>query len=366
MKIPSSIVVRLVLCAVSASFFVTTAVGQSDPLSEPGWTLVAHMKNSGGMFAGDSNLSPTYTYGTFVETPAASNDDFYRPFLANSSEILFITGNGLYFARGKYAEVLQVVNTRAGDFGANIDFTIAINGVVSATRCKILSRSPPSSFLEDPWISLAATHTPSLTIWGENGYVGDHNAVKNNNGGINVYVNPAVTPTQAPTMVPTVFVTKSYTYYKWEITGRKGSVADGVQAAAFDFLASNGQPVAWSNLNLQHGYPVNPSGSNPPGEAAGNLVDNFINSKWYDNFSFSQSVSGLSVVIFKFTSAQAFGGYQWTTANDVPSRDPSTWTLSGSDDGTSWTILDSVEGFSATDDRYTLQAPWYFLDSSAR
>jgi hypothetical protein len=203
MTTSSSLGIKVVLYAVSAAFFVAIAVGQSNPLSEPGWTLVAHMKNSGGMFAGDSNLSPTYTFGTFVENPSASNADFYRPFLDNSSEILFITGNGLYYARGKWPEVRQVVNARAGDFGANIDFTIAVNGVVSETRCNILSRAPASSFPEDPWISLAATHTQTLIIWGENGFTSaTHNAVKNNNGGINMYVRPTQ-PTSAPTTTPT-------------------------------------------------------------------------------------------------------------------------------------------------------------------
>jgi len=63
--------------------------------------------------------------------------------------------------------------------------TIAVDGIVSATRCNILSRRNP----EDPWISLAADHDPFLTIWGENGAdISPHTDVKNNNGGINVYV----------------------------------------------------------------------------------------------------------------------------------------------------------------------------------
>jgi hypothetical protein len=64
----------------------------SSPLLEQRWALVAHMKNSGGMFAGDSKLSSAYYSGTFVENPSASDVVFYRPFAANSSEILFITG----------------------------------------------------------------------------------------------------------------------------------------------------------------------------------------------------------------------------------------------------------------------------------
>ncbi len=153
---------------------------------------MAHIPGSGGMFPGDANLSPTYSYGTFVENPSASDAPFYRPFAADSSEILFITGNGLYFGRGSYPAVMQAVNARLGDFGPNIDFTIALNGVVSTRQCNILSRT---GVFEDPWISLTANHSPvELIIWGEYGEFGQtwatfpHATLKNNNGGLNVYV----------------------------------------------------------------------------------------------------------------------------------------------------------------------------------
>lgn len=92
------------------------------------------------MFAGDSNLSSTYSFGTFVENPLASDEDFYRPFAADSYEILFITGNGRYFARGKYAEVLQRVNAREEDFGPNIDFTHRLG---RGRLCNALQHSVP-------------------------------------------------------------------------------------------------------------------------------------------------------------------------------------------------------------------------------
>jgi hypothetical protein len=106
------------------------------------------------------------------------------------SEILFITGDGLFFGRGKYADVIQVVNARAGDFGPNVEFNILLNGVYSqGVMCNILSRAPASAYLEDPWISLAATHDPNLIIFGEDGWTGPRNPdLKNNNDGINVYV----------------------------------------------------------------------------------------------------------------------------------------------------------------------------------
>ncbi len=51
-------------------------------------------------------------------------------------------------------------------------------------------------------------------------------------------------------------------------------------------------------------------------------------------------------VVWQLTlpKAQALDRYAFTSANDVPARDPSTWTLEGSADGTAWTVLDRHEG----------------------
>ena len=45
----------------------------------------------------------------------------------------------------------------------------------------------------------------------------------------------------------------------------------------------------------------------------------------------------------KLSSAVVVSRYTITSANDVPARDPQKWTFSGSQDGTTWTALDSRE-----------------------
>lgn len=42
-----------------------------------------------------------------------------------------------------------------------------------------------------------------------------------------------------------------------------------------------------------------------------------------------------------YAAPQTFGGYSFTSAGDVAARDPQTWTFEGSNDGTTWTQLDS-------------------------
>jgi hypothetical protein len=43
----------------------------------------------------------------------------------------------------------------------------------------------------------------------------------------------------------------------------------------------------------------------------------------------------------KFRKAQHITSYTLTSANDSPSRDPKSWTISGSNDGNAWVLLDT-------------------------
>ncbi len=43
---------------------------------------------------------------------------------------------------------------------------------------------------------------------------------------------------------------------------------------------------------------------------------------------------------FEYFVPQIINGYKMTSGNDAPERDPKTWKIEGSDDGTTWTIVD--------------------------
>jgi len=51
----------------------------------------------------------------------------------------------------------------------------------------------------------------------------------------------------------------------------------------------------------------------------------------------------------KFKKAQHITTYSLTSANDAPSRDPKDWNLAGSNDGTTWTVLDTRTGETFSD-----------------
>ena len=78
-------------------------------------------------------------------------------------------------------------------------------------------------------------------------------------------------------------------------------------------------------------------GENGTNEGVANLFDGKTATKWLD-------FSGTSWVQVSFDAPVALNAYSLTAANDYPVRDPATWTLSGSNDGTTWTTIDSRSG----------------------
>jgi type 1 glutamine amidotransferase len=79
------------------------------------------------------------------------------------------------------------------------------------------------------------------------------------------------------------------------------------------------------------------SGDNPPNETRFDLVDGDIGTKWL-------TFSPTGWVAVRLQEAAAINHYAMTSANDAPERDPQDWALQGSNDGTTWTDLDTRTG----------------------
>ena len=89
-------------------------------------------------------------------------------------------------------------------------------------------------------------------------------------------------------------------------------------------------------------YPVGTLATSP-GKAAGTegpekAIDGTVDTKFYHN-----STSPLQPLILEFPVPMLFNGYAWYTANDASGRDAIVWTVEGSADGTTWTVLDSQD-----------------------
>jgi hypothetical protein len=161
------------------------------------------------------------------------------------------------------------------------------------------------------------------------------------------YGDQVVATTLAGISTPT-----GYRYYKWNISDIRTnpSSSGAIQVAEF-YFQTNGTDESWT------GVTVSARGENTvSAEGVDKLVDGNTSTKWLD---FSNSGSPLSWVKFDFGSGntKSFTGYKWYTANDEISRDPVSWTIQGSNDGTNWTTLDTRTNISVTNSRDTIVGP---------
>lgn len=151
--------------------------------------------------------------------------------------------------------------------------------------------------------------------------------------------------------------TALYRYVKWEITTiRDGGDTDCytgdvcTQASEFSLML-DGFDLVFDGITV-----TNPDGVNPPGSEAGQLIDSDTGTKFLDAaFSSGGSSLGSTSVIFDAGVGESFefNGYDWATGNDMTTRDAISWTVSGSDDDVSYTVLDTQTIYSTTTDRQT-------------
>jgi hypothetical protein len=139
----------------------------------------------------------------------------------------------------------------------------------------------------------------------------------------------------------------SYRYVKWTITAVRSS---GYGTQASDFCLQ----YAGTDIGGMSSSTVTSTGSITGGEEPQKLVDNDINTKWFTGTNPTLSVT------FDLGSTKVFNGYRWSTGDDMQERDPISWTISGSNDGSTYTTLHTVTSASITTDRSVLAGNWQF------
>ncbi len=122
----------------------------------------------------------------------------------------------------------------------------------------------------------------------------------------------------------------SFRYVRFNLKKTKGGNAPIIsQVAEFQFFNGASQVLVNSAAN--------DGGYSPSGEAPQYIIDGDINTKWL-NFE----TRGL---IFDFGSTKTFSSYEFATGGDAPERDPVRWTMEGSNDATTWTLIDNLTDF---------------------
>ncbi len=127
----------------------------------------------------------------------------------------------------------------------------------------------------------------------------------------------------------------AYLHYRLDLTAKSGSIT---QLAELRFTAAVATapttPVAPATTVELLPSGITAHGENGTKEGVANLLDHATATKWLD-------FSGTTWVQVSFATPRALEAYSLTSANDSPVRDPATWTLRGSNDGVTWTAIES-------------------------
>ncbi|MEV6928138.1 GH92 family glycosyl hydrolase [Dactylosporangium sp. NPDC051485] len=94
------------------------------------------------------------------------------------------------------------------------------------------------------------------------------------------------------------------------------------------------------------GSTVTVTAENPPNETKAALVDDTSMTKWL-------AFTNTATITCQLTAGATVKHYTLTSANDVPGRDPKNWTLQGSNDGSTWTTVDTRSNIDFVDRRQT-------------
>jgi hypothetical protein len=104
---------------------------------------------------------------------------------------------------------------------------------------------------------------------------------------------------------------------------------------SFDYI-----PLTSGTANLATGGTATASTGNPPSEGAPQAFDGTTGTKWYT----PTTAPGWLQYNLGAGHATVVTRYNVSSANDVPQRDPTNWQFQGSNDGTTWTTLDTETG----------------------
>ena len=142
----------------------------------------------------------------------------------------------------------------------------------------------------------------------------------------------------------------NHRYLKWSITEQKDdtTAVGGTMIQVEElYLKYTGSAVSWGSATI-----TNPNGNNPANEGPANLIDGNINTKVVD---LDLDVNGSSVFIIDAGSGNTLqaDSYYYVTGNDAEQRDPISWTIEGSNDGTNYTVLHTVTNATITSSRKT-------------
>lgn len=142
----------------------------------------------------------------------------------------------------------------------------------------------------------------------------------------------------------------SYRYLRWTITETLTTSSTICQVSEFHADNNFFQTVTTATTTQA-------AWTGSAGESPDKIWDNIQTSgnKWCDTGHGARG--GISQLIIDMGSSQPIQSYSYCTANDEVGRDPTAWTLEGSNDNTNWTLMDTRSGYTPPAGRNTWTAP---------
>jgi hypothetical protein len=137
--------------------------------------------------------------------------------------------------------------------------------------------------------------------------------------------------------------TTAYSQYKLQMTNNWGSILQLAEWEIFGSAGVSSSIYATAQLTTTGSLQdiTNLSGTitaqytdSPAGEDITKVIDNLSNTKYL-------TLHNSAWIQFQSTGSYVVTKYSMTSANDAVERDPLTWTFQGSNNGSSWTTLDS-------------------------
>lgn len=148
---------------------------------------------------------------------------------------------------------------------------------------------------------------------------------------------------------PSVAVT--YSYLKWQLLKTRGNPphAGAIQASEF-YVAVNGSDYSWGNATITSNMAGASAQQNVTSLIDGDILTKYCTVAWG---SVQTNQCDIVIALDGSISASDITGYAFVTGEDENSRDPISWKLYGSSDGTNWDLIDEQTDYDVTTSRRT-------------
>ena len=148
---------------------------------------------------------------------------------------------------------------------------------------------------------------------------------------------------------PSVAVT--YSYLKWQLLKTRGNPphAGALQVSEF-YMGVNGSDYSWGNATITSNMAGASEQQNITSLIDGDILTKYCTVIWG---SVQTNECNITITLDGSISASDITGYSFVTGEDEPSRDPISWKLYGSSDGTNWDLIDEQTDYDVTTERRT-------------